>query len=123
MAERQVIVKIKRQVNPQGAPYWEEFALTWRPAMNAIICLRDIAGNPVTRDGKKTTPVSYDSNCLEEVCGSCPVRIKGKALITCAALLGKLGKTFPLEPMSQFPAAPVPPCYRQFTFGGFKTTK
>ncbi len=69
MAEKQVIVKVKRQVRPQGAPYWEEFALSWRPAMNVIICLRDIAENPVTRDGKKTTPISYDSNCLEEVCG------------------------------------------------------
>ena len=82
MAERQVIVKIKRQVSPQGAPYWEEFALTWRPAMNAIICLRDIAGNPVTRDGKKTTPVSYDSNCLEvgilpAVPRACPELVEG----------------------------------------------
>ena len=50
MTEKQVIVKIKRQVSPHGAPYWEEFALSWRPAMNVIICLRDIAENPVTRD-------------------------------------------------------------------------
>src|SRR5258708_9614273 len=95
MAERQVIVKIKRQVSPQGAPYWEEFALTWRPAMNAIICLRDIAGNPVTRDGKKTTPVSYDCNCLEEVCGSCAMLINGKARTASLALVDKLEQTTP----------------------------
>ncbi len=46
MREKQVIVKVKRQVSPQGSPYWEEFVLKWRPAMNVIICLRDIAENP-----------------------------------------------------------------------------
>ena len=49
MTGKQIIVKVKRQVSPQGSPYWEEFALQWRPAMNVIICLRDIAENPVTR--------------------------------------------------------------------------
>src|SRR5246500_4627831 len=103
MDEKQVIVKIKRQVSPQGAPYWEEFALAWRPAMNVIICLRDIAENPVTRDGKKSTPVSYDSNCLEEVCGSCAMLINGKARMACSALVDKLEQPIRLEPLSKFP--------------------
>ena len=60
MAEKQVIVRVKRQVSPQGSPYWEEFALKWRASMNIIICLRDIAENPVTRDGKNTTPVTTE---------------------------------------------------------------
>jgi succinate dehydrogenase / fumarate reductase iron-sulfur subunit len=59
---KQVIVKIKRQASPKEPARWEEFALPWRPSMNVIICLRDIAENPVTREGKQTTPVSYDSN-------------------------------------------------------------
>jgi len=54
MAEtKQVIVKVKRQAGPKEKARWEEFALKWRPSMNVIICLRDIAENPVTRDGKK----------------------------------------------------------------------
>src|SRR5712672_449691 len=123
MAERQVIVKIKRQVSPQGAPYWEEFALTWRPAMNAIICLRDIAGNPVTRDGKKTTPVSYDSNCLEEVCGSCAMRINGRARMACSALIDKLEQPITLEPLSKFPVIRDLSVDRSVLFENLKSVK
>ncbi|HZC65108.1 MAG TPA: succinate dehydrogenase iron-sulfur subunit, partial [Candidatus Dormibacteraeota bacterium] len=64
---KKVIVKVKRQQTPKEPARWEEFALNWRPSMNIIICLRDIAENPVTSDGKATTPVTYDSNCLEEI--------------------------------------------------------
>src|SRR5215469_11494649 len=103
MAEKQVIVRVKRQVSPQGAPYWEEFALDWRPSMNVIICLRDIAEKPVTRDGKRTTPISYDSNCLEEVCGSCAMVINGRARMACSALVDKLDQPIALEPLSKFP--------------------
>src|SRR5437879_983070 len=65
MAEtKKVLIKIKRQAGPQEPSRWEEFSLNWRPSMNVIICLRDIAENPVTSSGKKTTPITY-RNCLE----------------------------------------------------------
>ena len=123
MAEKQVIVKVKRQVSPQGAPYWEQFALTWRPAMNVIICLRDIAENPVTREGKKTTPISYDSNCLEEVCGSCAMLINGKARMACSALVDKLEQPIRLEPFSKFPVVRDLAVDRQFMFESLKRVK
>jgi len=102
-AQKEVVVRVKRQVSPAGTPYWEEFALPWRPAMNVIICLRDIAENPVTREGTKTTPVSYDSNCLEEVCGSCAMLINGKARMACSALVDKLEQPISIAPLSKFP--------------------
>ena len=123
MAEKQVIVRVKRQVSPQGAPYWEEFALSWRPAMNIIICLRDIAENPVTRDGKKTTPVSYDSNCLEEVCGSCAMLINGKARMACSALVDHLEQPIRLEPFSKFPVVRDLAVDRQFMFDSLRRVK
>ncbi len=123
MAEKQVIVKIKRQVSPQGALYWEEFALTWRPAMNIIICLRDIAENPVTSDGKKTTPVSYDSNCLEEICGSCAMLVNGKARMACSALVDKLEQPIRIEPLSKFPVVRDLAVDRQFMFESLKRVK
>jgi len=44
MAEtKQVIVRVKRQASPKDGARWEEFSLPWRPSMNVIICLRDIA--------------------------------------------------------------------------------
>src|ERR1700750_2133440 len=103
MAEKQVILRIKRQQTAKEAARWEEFALPWRPSMNVIICLRDIAENPVTRDGKKTTPITYDSNCLEEICGSCAMLINGKARMACSALIDHLEQHIRLEAFSKFP--------------------
>lgn len=124
MAEtKQVIVRVKRQVSPKGSPYWEEFALAWRPSMNAIICLRDIAEDPVTREGKKTTPVSYDSNCLEEVCGSCAMVINGRARMACSALVDKLEQPIRLEPLSKFPVIRDLAVDRQFMFESLKRVK
>src|SRR5258708_33551080 len=102
MAEKkQVIVRIKRQASPKEAPRWEEFSLPWRPSMNVIICLRDIAENPLTRDGKKTTPASYDSTCLEEICGSCAMLINGKARMACSALVDSLSQPILMQPFGK----------------------
>src|SRR5258708_26478936 len=65
--------------------------------------MMDIAANPVTRDGNPTTPITYDSNCLEEVCGSCAMLINGKARMACTALIDKLAQPIRLEPFSKFP--------------------
>jgi len=85
-----VIIRIKRRASPQSKPYWEEFSLPWKPGMNVISAMMDIAANPVTRDGNPSRPITYDSNCLEEVCGSCAMRINGRARMACSALIDKL---------------------------------
>src|SRR5436305_15149323 len=103
MADKSVILKIKRQLTPTGKPFWEEFSLPYRPNMNVISALMDIAADPITRDGKATTPVTYDSNCLEEVCGSCAMLINGKARMACSALIDSLEQPIRLEPVSKFP--------------------
>src|SRR5437870_7824127 len=98
-----VIIKVKRQASPDSNPYWEEFSLPWKPGMNVISAMMDIAANPVTREGKPSRPITYDSNCLEEVCGSCAMRINGKARMACSALVDKLQQPIRLEPLSKFP--------------------
>jgi succinate dehydrogenase / fumarate reductase iron-sulfur subunit len=98
-----VILKIKRQLTPNAKPVWEEFDVPNRPGMNVTSALMEIAAHPVTRDGKTTTPVTYDSNCLEEVCGSCAMLINGKARMACSALLEKYDQPIKLEPLSKFP--------------------
>src|SRR5215471_3867063 len=123
MAEKKVILKIKRQCSPNEPARWEEFSLRWRPAMNIIICLRDIAENPVTRDGKKTTPISYDSNCLEEVCGSCAMVINGKVRMACSALVDTLSQPITIEPMTKFPLVGDLAVNRQFMFDSLKRVK
>src|SRR5258708_25321897 len=117
------IGKIKRQASPKEASRWEEFALPWRASMNVIICLRDIAENPVTREGQQTTPVSYDSNCLEEVCGSCAMLINGKARMACSALVDQLQQPIRIEPLSKFPVVRDLTVDRQFMFESLKRVK
>src|ERR671923_1473490 len=104
MADKKtVIFKIKRQATPEAKSYWEEFELPWKPGMNVTSSLMDIAANPVTRRAKPTTPVTYDSNCLEEVCGSCAMLINGRTRMACSALIDKLEQPITLEPFSKFP--------------------
>jgi len=103
MANRTVIIKIKRQRSPNDKPYWDEFELPWKRGMNVISAMMDIAANPITRDGRATTPIAYDSNCLEEVCGSCAMLINSRARMACSALVDKLGQPIQIEPLSKFP--------------------
>src|SRR5438128_7305435 len=102
-----VLFKIKRQPTPNAKSYWEEFQLPWHSGMNVISSLMEIAANPVTREGKATTPITYDSNCLEEICGSCAMLINGKARMACSALVDKMleegGGKIKLAPLSKFP--------------------
>ena len=100
---KSVVIKIKRQLTPDAKPSWEEFEIPYKPNMNVTSALMEIAANPVTRDGKQTTPITYDSNCLEEICGSCAMLINGRARMACSALLDHLDKPIKLEPLSKFP--------------------
>src|SRR5215467_9174163 len=118
-----VIITVKRQDSPESKHYWEEFELPHQPGRNVISALMEIAANPVTRQGKPTTPVVYDSNCLEEVCGSCAMVINGKARMACSALVDKFEQPLRIEPMSKFPVIRDLAVDRQFMFESLKRVK
>ncbi|MDQ1391012.1 MAG: succinate dehydrogenase / fumarate reductase, iron-sulfur subunit [Acidobacteriaceae bacterium] len=118
-----VLIKIKRQNNPTSKSYWEEFELAWHPGMNVISSLMEIAANPITRGGKQTTPITYDSNCLEEVCGSCAMLINGKARMACSALIDNLDQPVKLEPFSKFPIVRDLATDRSVIFENLKAVK
>ena len=103
MASKYITLEIKRQASPDAPAVWERFEIEARPGMNITSALMEIAANPVTADGKATTPVTYDSNCLEEICGSCAMRINGKARMACSALVEHLDQPIKVEPLSKFP--------------------
>ncbi|HWG58719.1 MAG TPA: succinate dehydrogenase iron-sulfur subunit [Candidatus Acidoferrales bacterium] len=103
MPDSTFIVRIKRQPRPDEPARWEEFELRYRRHMNVITCLRDIAEQPHTRDGCESTPVSYEANCLEEVCGACAMLINGQPRQACSALVDDLEKPIRLEPLAKFP--------------------
>ncbi len=123
MAGRTVKLEIKRQNGPDGQAHWDKFELEHRPGMNVISAMMEIAANPVTADGKPTTPIAYDSNCLEEVCGSCAMRINGKARMACSALVDKLEQPIKLEPLSKFPVVRDLAVDRSVLFENLKRVK
>ena len=98
-----VTLRIKRRDGPGEKERWEEFSMEARPSMNVITCLMEIQKNTVTSAGKKTTPVVWECNCLEEVCGACTMIINGRARQACTALLSDLPRTIVLEPLTKFP--------------------
>ena len=118
-----VIIKIKRQNTPNSKPYWEEFVLPYKPGRNVTSALMEIAANPVTRDGKTTTPITYDSNCLEEICGSCAMLVNGRARMACSALLDSLEQPIRLEPFSKFPVVRDLATDRSVIFENLKAVK
>jgi succinate dehydrogenase / fumarate reductase iron-sulfur subunit len=123
MADKTVRFIIKRQPTPDASPHWEEFDLRWRPGMNVITGLMDISENAVDRFGKPTIPVTYDSNCLEEVCGSCAMLINGRAAMACSALVHKLKQPIRLEPLSRFPVVRDLAVDRSVLFENLKRVK
>ncbi len=120
---RTVEFRIWRQER-EGAPArWEEFQVPWSPSLNVISALMKIRENPVTRDGRTTSPPSYDAACLEEVCGSCTMNINGKAMQACSTLVDHLEQPITLEPMRKFPLVRDLTVNRQRMFDGLVKTK
>jgi succinate dehydrogenase / fumarate reductase iron-sulfur subunit len=103
----QFAVRVLRQDAPGAPSYWERHTITRENDMNVISVLQRIAAQSETSDGDKTTPVAWDCNCLEEVCGACTMLVNGKTRQACSALVDKLLAENPdeieLRPMSKFP--------------------
>ena len=105
-ARATVRIKIKRQDAPGKTPYYQSFDVPRRPNMNIISALQYIAANPRTVEGVDTSPVVWDSGCLEEVCGACTMVINCHVRQSCSALIDRIspgGEEITLEPMTKFP--------------------
>lgn len=100
-------VRVLRQNAPGEPSFWEKHTVARENDMNVISVLQRIAAQAETADGEATTPVAWDCNCLEEVCGACTMLINGRTRQACSALVDKLLVEHPegieLRPMSKFP--------------------
>ena len=105
MAEEQKKVRfvIERQDGPNDKPYTQEFDVDYRPGLNVVAALMEIQKHPVTVDGKRVAPVTWECNCLEKVCGACMMVINGKARQACCSLVDKLDQPIHLAPARTFP--------------------
>jgi succinate dehydrogenase / fumarate reductase iron-sulfur subunit len=100
-------VRILRQDGPGLGSYWQTFRVDYEPDMNVISVLQQIAAKAQTADGEQVSPVTWDCNCLEEVCGACTMVINGRVRQACSALVDRLMEDRPdlieLRPMTKFP--------------------
>src|SRR5947199_9468012 len=97
-----VEIHIKRRAAPDAPQHWEEFEIPRRPNLNVISWLMEVRKNPVTKSGQKTTPLSWDMNCLEQVCGICTMVINGRVRQSRSALVDNLDKPVNIEPMTKY---------------------
>ena len=103
-------VTVVRQDNATSTPYEEVFLVPYKARMNVISVLMEIQLNPVTAAGKKVSPIAWDQACLEEVCGSCTVRVNHRVRQACSSLVDKVAtggvgtrRKLHIAPMSKFP--------------------
>ena len=101
-----MIVKIKRQNNPESASYWQSFRYDGPlhvtvsavlDALNYTDDLFDIEGNPSSR-------IRWECSCMQALCGGCAMVINGVPALACATFADSVkGDTLILEPLSKFP--------------------
>jgi succinate dehydrogenase / fumarate reductase iron-sulfur subunit len=120
---RTIRLQVRRQDTPTSSGYWEEYEIPYRPRENVISVLMEIAKDPKTRDGTPASPVVYDRACLEEVCGSCAMRINGESRMACTALIDSLEQPIKLEPLGKFPVLRDLAVDRQQMFEALKRIK
>lgn len=104
--EKTFTLKVYRGIANQQ--YWEEFELKLKPFFNITSALMQIQKCPITKNGKKVTPIAWEQGCLEEVCGSCSMLINGRPRQGCTALAHQLlqatgGSYITLAPLTKFP--------------------
>jgi succinate dehydrogenase / fumarate reductase iron-sulfur subunit len=100
---RPIWVRVKRRADAASDPYWESFVVPYKPNMNVISVLMEIQANPENAEGQRVTPVAWECNCLEEVCGACSMNINGVPRQACSALVDQLPDPIILEPFEKFP--------------------
>ena len=100
-------VRILRQTGPGESSYWERHKVDYEQGMNVISVLQKIAAKSETAEGSKVSPVAWDCNCLEEVCGACTMVVNGRVRQACTALVDNLinedTTVVELRPMTKFP--------------------
>ena len=121
--EKTIHLIITRQKDAKSAPYTEEFMVPYRSNMNIISALMEIQKNPVNAKGEKTTPVIWESVCLEEVCGACSMVINGRPRQACSSLIDQLEQPIHIAPLATFPVMRDLLIDRSWMFNALKKVK
>jgi succinate dehydrogenase / fumarate reductase, iron-sulfur subunit len=89
-----------RRYNPDRSPnpWWQEFEIDASPGTVVLYALHDIQE---TQDGT----LAYRYSCRGAICGSCAMRINGRAALACKTQIADLDATRPIvvEPLLNMP--------------------
>ena len=96
MAERTVVLNIKRQDSPESASYWQEFEIPFKNDHNVISMLMEIRRNPVTRQGKHVSAPVFTPTASKRYAA----RARWSSTVACARPARRSRSIFPTAPRS-----------------------
>ena len=78
-------VKILRQQSPVSEPYWQTFSYTGSRDKSVAAMLDDLNYNDdlIDIDGNRADVISWESSCLQGMCGACAMVICGHPALAC----------------------------------------
>ena len=101
-----MIVKIKRQSDPQADAYWQSFTYNGpeHVTVSAILDALNYTDDLFDTEGKPAARIRWECSCMQAVCGGCAMVINGVPALACATFADEVkGKELLLEPLSKFP--------------------
>ena len=101
-----MIVKIKRQSDPQADAYWQSFTYNGpeHVTVSAILDALNYTDDLFDTEGKPADRIRWECSCMQAVCGGCAMVINGVPALACATYADNVkGKELVLEPLSKFP--------------------
>ena len=101
-----MIVKIKRQSQPESAAYWQSFQYDGprHVTVSAVLDALNYTDDLFDIDGKPAPRIRWECSCMQAVCGGCAMVINGVPALACATFADQVkGDVLQLEPLSKFP--------------------
>ena len=101
-----MIVKIKRQREPNAVAYWQSFTYDGpkHVTVSAVLDALNYTDDLFDIEGKPATRIRWECSCMQAVCGGCAMVINGVPALACATFADEVkGKDLLLEPLSKFP--------------------
>jgi len=101
-----VIIKIKRQDNPQSASYWQsfDFAPIGRKTVASILDDLNNWDDLKDTEGNVAKAIRWECSCMQKTCGACAMVVNKKAVLACNEFIDTdKQEELVLEPLSKFP--------------------
>lgn len=96
------LMKIRRQDDPEGLPYWEKFEVPHEFGMTVARALESIGELIDHSEVSGVSPVCFDHACNKGVCGSCTMLINGKVALACKTRIDDLSSPITVSPLTKF---------------------